>query len=215
MSFSTISAALDTMLAHKSLAVHDCLIDCETLPDGLFAIVLRSRDKAVIGRTNTPDDCIYRLSDRAGAPVPFTVLTGDDKAQIDTAAQELRAFYAVKPDATFSARFNALGECARAALPFALALFGTSGRLDEKGKRRNGWALGTFHELSAAGAKAKAEQREADIAAAAKALHNADALTAAIQRQSPGKVPAELLAMVNSIIAQIQGTAPAAESAAA
>jgi len=220
MSFTLLAGAVDSVLARKSFSAHDFFVDVEaydaanpraSADAAMFGLVIRSRDKTVIGKTNTPADAELCFSDNAGRSVPFIVAEapaapdGSAPAVLADAAAQLIAFYTA--DTAFSVRYAALGDCARAVLPIALAVFGA------KSRKRNGWKVGSLH---ASNTKA-AEKRNAEIAEAAKVLNNADALAAALASISGNGPTAgaplspELLALVKNVWSMVGAAAtPAA-----
>jgi hypothetical protein len=205
MTVSYFSAAFDTIIARKSWGAHDFYADVEARSDGTHALIVRSNDKTIIGRTNTPGDAELLFNDSTGAFVPFVVATSDDASALASAAAQLIAFYSAEA-ATFSARVDAMGQVARDVLPGILAVWGSRQRVKTPAGGKTGWKVGSLHDAN----RAASAKQSAAIAEAAKCLNNADALAAALQTVSGNAgtpLSPELLAMVQQVWSMVGAAA--------
>ena len=192
--FSVLSTAVDSVLSLKSFASHSAYFDVEAHAEG-FALVMRSTDKSIIGKTDKPDSAELLFNDKTGAPVPFPLVTSADRTALENAALHLVAFYS--SDASFSARYAGLGEVARSVLPLAMSIFGA------KSRKRNGWKVGSVTAINTLAEKKQAEA----LSAAAKLLRNKDALMSALQLVTSGSAsttPPELLALISQVMSAVQ-----------
>jgi hypothetical protein len=219
MSFQVSTVALLPVLSRETLAAHCLFIDVESVRDtdgnetGEFALVLRSRDKAVIGKTDKPELCVHVFNDKTGAPVPMPIIVGDDKAELDSAAAQLIAFYSASPDTAIADRLALVtSDAAQSALPLAISIFGVRSRIEKipntegKTRLRNGWKFGAWNDGAPTSFVRSAKDDEA-LAKAAQVLNNADAMkraaTDAIASNPAlaGFAPDALMAMMQSVLA--------------
>jgi hypothetical protein len=189
-SFTVIAEVVDPLLVGKP-AAKDFLSDVEPHGAG-FALVIRSQDKAVVGKTDRPEACAFKFNDNAGRMIPYVVATSPTRAVLDKAAAQLIAFYSAPASASFSERFDPMGDAARAVLPVVMSVFGIAPRT------RNGWKVGSVKLLQPAKPDA--------IRVAAKSLNNRDAvaLSDAVANAAGSPQPREVVARVAEILQTVR-----------
>jgi hypothetical protein len=188
-SFTVIADAINPLLISKPAAKH-VLLDTESVSTG-FALVVRSEDKAVIGKTDRPAACAHLFNDAAGRMIPYILATSPTRAVLDKAAAQLIAFYSAPASASFSDRFNPMGAVARAVLPMLVAVFGIQPR------NRNGWRVGSAKLLE------PAAQRDF-VQRAARRFNDLDALNDAVANAAGSPQPREVVERVAELLTTVR-----------
>jgi hypothetical protein len=240
MSFQVSTVSLLPVLARESLAAHSLLIDVERIapsedgyilgrnPEGItdaggdcWGLVLRSNDKAIVGKSDNTENCPYIFNDRTGAPVPLPILIGDDRAELETAARECLDYYDVLPKTPMADRLAKVqSDAGQSALPLVIAVFGVGARrtIDANSgaiKPRSSWHFGQWSngnyiariESDKARAARELKENQEKLAKLERLLNNREAMkehmTAVItaKPESAGKSPSELESMVNDLLA--------------
>jgi len=146
--YTLMPTAIDLIARRgRRIVSHACYVDVEPGERG-YLLVLRGRDRAVGRSRRSPNDVLI-LSDDRGIPLPISIMMGDDRVEMERAGMEIIEFYSAAPSAPFSERINKLGACASAALSMAILVFGARTRMGSDCKPRNGWGLGSFHDMEA------------------------------------------------------------------
>jgi hypothetical protein len=201
------ASSLESFVAQPT-AVHGIMLDVEAQGDG-FALVVRSKDKTVVGQTKTPDRAEKRFNDATGARTSLVVATDSTRDTLDKCAGELLGFYT--SEAGFAERFGALSVESQRLMGVVGGVFGAQ-RLN-----RNGWKCGSFHAINDATAQAQAKDAvEAlrKIQKAASALNNSDVMRKALvdagadSAVTPDQLQAAIAALLGGIGLAVPAPAP-------
>jgi hypothetical protein len=189
---TVISNSVDSFVETPA-ATHGIFIDVEAAAGAAaFNLVVRSKDKTIVGKTKTPEKAEKRFNDATGAHVPILVATADTREPLDTVAAQLLAFYST--DGAYSVRWGAMNPEAREVAAMLLPVFGW------RKLNKNGWKVGSLVALS----KAETESAQKSALESLRNLQKA----AATLNTGAGLVGAA--AMTGIDLSALQGIDPAA-----
>lgn len=198
MSSLTINAAVVDRLASEHVRTRKLWIDVESAGPEAFLLVLRGEDyhfsgckqsEAVEPRHRAAQKPALFWNDESAAYRPFVLAHFSDKESADTAAAQILDFYQSEGEdgATFTARWEALGDDARTIMPIMLSVFGCAPTGDQRGK------LGSYADYLAGKERKTKKQLEREAKEKAKSEKEN-----AIREEAKRELLAEIAAKVNN-----------------